>query len=110
MTLMSRCGSEFQRRRTESTEPGKLPASFFLMEVRFVEYFSMAQGRHAVVSRCSLPEVPHAHSICPRQQRRSGKTAGYVGGKTCVDLPAGRLQTSGRLHGRGRLALSEATG
>src|SRR2546426_7754526 len=92
MTLMSRCGSEFQRRRTESTEPGKFPASFFLMEVRFVEYFSMAQGRHAVVSRCSLPEVPHAHPVCPRPQRRSRKTPGSVGGKT--DRKSTRLNSS----------------
>src|SRR5437667_12834409 len=110
MTSMSRCGSEFQRRRTESTEPGKLPASFFLMEVRFVEYFSMAQGRHAVVSRRSLPEVPRAHSVCPRPERRSGKTRSSIGRKTCVDLPAGELRTSGRLYRRGRLALSETTG
>src|SRR2546425_19866 len=110
MTLRWGSGSEFQRRGTKSAERGNLPASFFLMEVRFVEYFSMAQGRHAVVSRCSLPEVPHAHPVCPRPQRRSRKTPGSVGGKTCVDLPAGKLQTSGRLYRRCRLALSEATG
>jgi hypothetical protein len=36
-----------------------------LMEVRRIEYFSMAQARHAMVSRRSLPEVPHAHFVCP---------------------------------------------
>jgi hypothetical protein len=37
----------------------------FQMGVRLVEYFSMAQSRHAVVSGRSLPEVPHAHFVRP---------------------------------------------
>jgi len=82
----------------------------FMMEVRSVEDFSMAQGWYAMVSRCSLPEVPPAYFVRPRPQRRSGKTPTSLVRKTCADLPVGQLRASGGLHGRRRLALSKATG
>jgi hypothetical protein len=78
--------------------------------MRFVEYFSMAQSRHATVSGRALQEVPLVHFERCRPHRRSGKMRTFIGRKTGFDLSVGQLQASGGLHRRYRLALSKPTG
>ena len=98
------------RKALAQQETGAQQRSETGAEMRFVEYFSMAQSRHAMVSGRSLQEVPLAHFVRSRPHRRSGKTPTFIGRKTGFDLSVGRLQASGGLHRRCRLALSKATG